>query len=78
MYLTFALVISVVGLVLSGYAVSRSPLVGPQGPAGKDGAPGPIVQAIVDSAHVECLSCHRVVARYTSTDAGMICVNCAH
>ena len=40
-------------------------------------APSPIVRAIVDPAHTECVACHRIVAGYTSTEAGLICANCA-
>lgn len=74
--LVFTAVLSVVNFVRG-----RKPGVpGPQGPAGPQGVPGqpaPTVVAAPPPGAVVCSSCHRVVARFTSTASGSpVCVNC--
>lgn len=41
-------------------------------------APAPPVTfaATTAAAHVECVTCHRTVARFTLTDKGPVCANC--
>jgi hypothetical protein len=85
-YTTFTLIISVVSLALSGYAVFRSPLIGPQGPAGKDGKDGavgvagprgfPGPPASGSSEHTVCGQCGKTVARFSLTANGPVCANC--
>jgi hypothetical protein len=76
-----SLIIAGASLILSVTAICRRGRTGAPGPAGKDGVsasaipgPAPAIPAVNDAAHIECVSCHKVVARYNS--AGR-CANCA-
>lgn len=78
-----SIILSVAALLRSGRTGVPGP-AGPQGPAGKDGSSSvarvtslaavPAAARALDPAHAECVSCHRVVARY---NAQGVCLNCA-